>query len=340
MKKPSIEDIAGKVGVSKSLVSFVLSGKGREHRISPKTIKKVLKVARELNYKPNQIARWFRTGKTQMIGLIIADISNPFFGKLGREIESEAERMGYRVILCSSDESYEKSGKQLEMLLKSHVDGLIIAPPQGSINQIKELFKSNVPFVLVDRYFPEIDSDYVVIDNFDAGYNMTNHLLDKGYRNIAFITVNDKLITMHSRAEGYLKALKDKGIKVDEDMVINLPFSHDKKDLREVIGNLIRKDRKIDAVFFSSSKIGLMGLEIFSEMGIRIPDDLAVVSFDDPEFFKVCYSPITAIEQPLEKMGKRSVRILVDQINSGISGSTGMKIVLKSKLIIRKSSGY
>ena len=132
IKKTSLSDIAQKLGVSKTLVSLVLNGKGKEHRISDVVCKKVMEVAREMNYQPNQLAKSLRTGKTNTIGLIIADIANPFFGKLGREIEKEAARKGYRVMFCSSDESAEKSKLQIEMMLQGHVDGFIISPPMNS----------------------------------------------------------------------------------------------------------------------------------------------------------------------------------------------------------------
>ncbi|MBN1987210.1 MAG: LacI family DNA-binding transcriptional regulator, partial [Prolixibacteraceae bacterium] len=142
MKKTSLNDIAQKLGVSKTLVSLVLNGKAREHRISEEVQKKVLKLAKELNYRPNQIAQGLRTGKTNTLGLIIADIANPFFGKLGREIEKEASLHGYRVMFCSSDEKAENSKKQIEVLQQGQVDGFIISPPEESEEQIRSLLKS------------------------------------------------------------------------------------------------------------------------------------------------------------------------------------------------------
>ncbi len=338
-KKASIQDIADRVGVSKALVSFVLNGKGKEHRISEEMSKKVLDVARDMNYKPNQIAKWLRSGKTQTIGLIIADISNPFFGKLGREIEREASKKGYKIVFCSSDENIEKSARQLEMLMKSHVDGFIISPPPGSSAQIEALAKTKIPYVLVDRYFPEIESNYVVIDNFDAAYKATDYLIKKGYRRIAFLTVNDELITMHNRTEGYLGALNDAGLLPEHDLVYKLPFSHDKTDVNQAIMKLTSGERKMDALLFSSSKIGLMGLECIMEMGFNIPGDFALVSFDDPDFYKVCYSPVSAIAQPLAEMAGKAVRILTDEIETGKLSNPSKKVILKSNFIARKSTG-
>ncbi len=339
MKKASIQDIADRLGVSKALVSFVLNGKGKEKRISEQMIRKVFDVAKELNYRPNQVAKWFRTGKTQTIGLIIADISNPFFGKLGREIEREASRKDYKIIFCSSDENTEKFEEQLEMLVKSQVDGFIIAPPQGSNAQIEALTKAKIPYVLIDRYFPEIDSNYVIINNYTASYNATKHLLDKGYRNIGFITVNDELITMHGRTRGYLQAMRNTGIEPPGDYIYKLPFSHEKEDVCNAVKRLVSMEDHLEGILFSSSKIGLMGLEVISELGLNVPDDLAVVSFDDPDFFKVCFSPVTAIAQPLEEMGRKAVQILIREIESGKISTPSKKIMLGTNFIVRRSSG-
>ncbi len=338
MKKASIQDIADRLGVSKALVSFVLNGKGKENRISDQMIKKVFEVARELNYKPNQISKWFRTGKTQTIGLIIADISNPFFGKLGREIEQEAYKSGYRIIFSSSDENPEKSERQLEMLKKSMVDGIIIAPPPGSNVQIENLRQEKIPYVLIDRYFPEIESNYVIIDNFSASYNATKYLINKNYRHIAFFNVNDELVTMNERTNGYRKAIEDAGESYSE-VVVKLSFSHKKSEVYEAIKRLSSQGDTIDAILFSSSKIGLMGMEVIAELGLSVPDDIAVVSFDDPDFFKVCYSPVTAIAQPLEEMGKKAVQLLLEEIESDEKESGTKKIALETKFIERKSSG-
>lgn len=337
MKKVSMQNIADRLGVSKAVVSFVLNGKGKENRISNQTIKRVLVVAKELNYKPNQISKWFRTGKTQTIGLVLADISNPFFGKLGREIEQEAYKKGYKIIICSSDENPQKSEKQLEMLKNSMVDGIIIAPPPGSSDQIKDLENDNIPYVLVDRFFPEIDSSYVIIDNYTAAYNATKFLIKKQYRNITFITVNDELITMHQRTNGYINAVENSKTS-REPLVIKLPFSHQIQEVRDAISKLVSKENPIDAILFSSSKIGFMGLEVIAGLGLKIPEDIAVVSFDDPDYFKVCYSPVTAIAQPLEEMGKKAVCVLVEKIESNEENKISDKIVLKTNFIERKSS--
>lgn len=339
MKKTSLNDIALQLGVSKTLVSFVLNGKGKEFRISDDICKKVVELAKELNYQPNRIAQGLRTGKTNTIGLIIADIANQFFGKLGREIEQEAARHGYRVIFCSSDENPEKSGQQIAMLQQSQVDGFIISPPMNSEEQIRSLSKSNIPFVLVDRYFPEIESNYIVIDNFDAAYRATSHLLKLGRKRIANITVNLDLVNMKERTEGYKQALRDAGVEADENLVKVLPFTHENKDIDRAIKELVgkRNNIKADAILFSTSKLGIMGIECISALGLKIPDELAIVSFDDPDAYRICVSPVTVINQPLKEIGKIAVQVLLNKIKHPTAKS--QQIILKTDFIIRKSCG-
>jgi LacI family transcriptional regulator len=342
MKKTSLNDIAQQLGVSKTLVSFVLNGRGKEFRISDEICRKVLETAKELNYQPNRIAQGLRTGKTKTIGLIIADIANPFFGKLGREIEQEASMQGYRVIFCSSDENADKFKQQVAMLQQSQVDGYIISPPINSEEQIKSLLKSHTPLVLIDRFFPEIDSNYIVVDNLDAAYKATSHLIALGRKRIANITLNMDLINMKERTEGYKNALVDHVITPDERLIKILPFSHDNTDVVKAINELVgdKSNLNADAILFSTSKLGVMGIECISALGLKIPDDVAVVSFDNVDAYKICVSPVTVIGQPLQEIGKRAVQILLSELSvAKKSVVKSQKVKLLTELIVRKSCG-
>lgn len=340
MKKASLNDIAKRLGVSKTVVSFVLNGKAAEFRISEELCRKVREVADELNYQPNHIARGLRTGKTKTIGLVIADISNPFFGKLGREIEQEASLHGYRVVFCNSDENAEKFAQQLNMLQQSLVDGYILAPPVHSQEQVQSLVNSGKPLVLIDRFFPEVDCSYIVVDNFDAAYRATNHLLALGRKRIANINLNYELKSMRDRTDGYRQALADAGLVADESLIKILPFSHDNADVREAILDLTSdvKSQKADAILFSSSKPGVEGIECITSLGLKIPDDIAVVSFDNIDAYKICVSPVTVVSQPLKEIGQKAVQFLLAEIDTP-DEVLSQKLVLKTELIIRKSCG-
>lgn len=339
MKKTSLNDIAKQLGVSKTLVSFVLNGKAKEHRISDEVCKKVTDLAKELNYQPNQIAKGLRTGKTNTIGLIIADIANPFFGKLGREIEREASQHGYRVMFCSSDEKAENAKQQIEMLLQGQVDGFILSPPNGSEEQIRLLERRRIPYVLIDRYFPEIESNYVIVDNFQASYEGTEHLIKNGCKRIACISINDGMVNMDRRLEGYKKVLADFNYEIDKKLIKILPFSHEVDDVMKAIKELTAVDgKKIDAILFTSSKVGVMGIECLHSLNLKIPDDIAVVSFDDPDAYKISKPLITAIAQPLDEIGRQSVKVLLDAFQNKKGKKTLHQIMLKTKFVIRDSS--
>src|SRR5687768_9638116 len=187
LKRTSLKDIAKIVGVSTALVSYVLNNK-KQGRIRKEIAQQIRDTAAMLHYQPNQIARSLKTNKTNTIGLIVADISNPFSSSLARIIEDEAYQQGYTVIFGSSDENAQKSEKLIETLLNRQVDGLIISPPANAESQINQLKKQEVPFVLVDRYFPEIDTNWVSLDNYSSTYKAVRHLVDSGFKKIGMIT--------------------------------------------------------------------------------------------------------------------------------------------------------
>lgn len=340
MKKTSLVDIANHLGVSKTLVSFVLNGKAKEFRINDEVCQKVLDAARELNYQPNRIAQGLRTGKTHTIGLIIADIANPFFGKLGREIELEAEKNGYRVIFCSTDEDPEKAGKLIAMLQQSLVDGFIISPPVNSEKHIRKLVDSKAPIVLIDRHFPSVGCNHVIVDNFEAAYNATKYLIGLGRKRISNMTLNLGLENMKERTEGYRMAMIDSGLAVEDGLITVLPFNHSSSDIENALKNLLGVNNgnpKTDAILFSTSKIGVLAIECIRSMGLKIPEDVAVISFDNADAYKICVSPVTVISQPLREIGRASVNLLLDEIQN--PNQKIQHIKLKTEFIVRKSCG-
>ena len=182
LKKVSLKDIAEAAGVSTALVSFVLNGKKKEYRVGEETAKRILKIAQEMNYQPNIAAKSLRSGRTKTIGVVVSDISNPFFSQLARILEDEATKRGYTVLFGSSDEDTEKMDRVVSNLINKGVDGLIIVPCENSEKSIGSLVDNNVPIVLFDRYFPEINVSYVALNNCNATYIATKYLLDSGYK--------------------------------------------------------------------------------------------------------------------------------------------------------------
>jgi LacI family transcriptional regulator len=334
-KKNTIKYIAEKLGVSKTLVSFVLTGKSKEKRISEEMTIKVLELAKSLNYKPNYLAKSLRTGKSNTIALIIADISNPFFAKIARFIEIEASKYNYKVIFGNSDEKKEKFATELDVLKNGQVDGFVLTPPIGSENELLTLQKQKIPFVVVDRLFKGVNSHTVIINNYQSGYEATLRLINNQRKNIAILNVNNQLFTMKQRVKGYRDALENNGITVNPALVKHLKFSHKKKLIMNAIEEIIKEGA--DGLLFTTSKLGCLGVECLRELGVKIPENISIISFDDIDAYKVAYTPISAIVQPIEKMCEEAIRILMKMIGGNYGKGEYETIMLDVKFVFRES---
>jgi LacI family transcriptional regulator len=224
MARTSIKHIAEKLNVSNATVSLVLSGKGKNGRISEELAERIKQTAVEMNYRPNMAARGLRTGKSKTIGLIVADISNPFFAKLARYIENAADEMNYQVMFGSSDESSLKFSKITNLFIEKAVDGIIITPPEGSEDFIMQIESYGIPLVMVDRSIESVNVSSIQINNMEAAYKLTNHLIQKGCRRIGFMSYNMKLSNIKARFEGYRKALTDAGLPFDKQLARAVGF--------------------------------------------------------------------------------------------------------------------
>lgn len=311
VKRTSIKDVARHVGVSIAVVSYVMSGK--EGRVSREMEVKIRAAAAELNYQPNQIASSLKRGHTSTLGLIVADISNPFFAHIARIIEDTAKQDGYTVIFGSSDESVDKSQGLINTFLSRQVDGLIIAPSAGTEQQIKMLQKKKMPFVLIDRYFPGIVTDNIHIDNFRAGYSATECLLKTGKRSIALVSYRGGMEHIKERERGYRQALADYGVVWQEKWDVKASYQRLEAEVEEGLQQLLRPQTAdgVDAIFFSTNSLAIQGLKVLNHIGCRIPDEVGVVSFDESDAFDLFYVPITHVRQALADMGKEAVRVLL-----------------------------
>jgi len=334
-KRVSLKDIAIKVGVSTALVSYVMNGLEKEKRVGPDIVKKIKEVAGELNYKPNQIARSLRKGTTNTIGLIVADIANPFFGQLARIIEDEAGKHNYTVIIGSSDENHIKSASLIDTFLDRQVDGFIIVPSEGCEKEIKALVEKEVPVVLVDRYMPGVATNYIVLNNYEATYEAVNHFLAKGYKQITLIVYKSPLIHIQERIRGYREAMIDNHLETAIH-IKELLYTRVKEDMEKGISELFVGNQKPDALLFATNTLSISGMYAIKNHNIKVPEEMALIGFDGNEAFDFFYSPLTFIEQPIEEMGKESVRILLDQIKGS---KNTQHIELQHHLIQRESCG-
>lgn len=329
-KRVSLKDIAAKVGVSTALVSYVLNGQEKEKRVGKEVVEKIRKAADEMNYQPNQIARSLRKGTTSTIGLIVADIANPFFGQLARIIEDEASRHNYVVILGSSDESWRKSASLTEIFLNRQVDGFILVPSEGDHILVQSLAQRNIPLVLIDRHFPEIDTDFVVLDNQKATYEATLRLIDKGCRKIKMVAYHSSLSHMNERIKGYRDAMYERNLnqfaKVEEVETRTMQMANRMDDIIRNADN--------EALIFATNTLSIAGLYAIQRNNIQVPNDLLVIGFDGNEAFDFFSPPITFIEQPLLEIGRQAVNAVLKQIQGS---EQKMQLRIASQLVARDS---
>ena len=316
MKKVSISDIARKAGVSVSTVSFVMNDKAVKMRISREVIEKVERVAREMGYRPNQLARGLRTGKTRTIGLIVENISNAFFATLAKTIEDEAKKYEYKVVYCSTDNDEDKARELVNLLSQRQVDGYIITPTQNLVEDILRLQAENKPVVLIDRYFSghaEIPS--VLVDNYKGVAEGMEYLIGKGYRKIAYISIEAGMAHMHDRLQAYYDTLERHGIPADPSRIRMIPYSCVReKALQEIQSFLSEAGKEVDAVFFLTNYLGVLGIEAIKNLKIDIPQQLAVLCFDDNDIFRLYTPTISVIRQPIEEIGRKAMETLIERL--------------------------
>ncbi|QTE37732.1 substrate-binding domain-containing protein [Mucilaginibacter gossypii] len=334
-KKISIKDIAKLTDTSITTVSFVLNGKGR---ISKEISKKILDVAQKNGYEPNRMAVGLRTGVSKVIGLIVESIGGPFFGEMAKVIEEEAEKDGYRIIYCSTNNNLQKGKDMIRMLSQQLVDGYIITPMKGLEKDIQNLVDNEKPVVLIDGYFPGTSIPHVLVDNYASAYNAVDCFVRSGYKNIGMVTADLGLIQLNDRSLGYKAALKDNNLKDSSKMVLKVPFDMDKNEGVEAVKAFIVKQKQMDAVFFTTNYLGTMGLQAIKDLKLSIPDDLAVISFDDNEVFSLYPPGITTIQQPTYDIAKSAIDILMAQINTHKLDASKIDLKIPSKLIERGST--
>ncbi|HEU4790745.1 MAG TPA: LacI family DNA-binding transcriptional regulator [Flavobacterium sp.] len=336
-KKPvSIRDIAEELKTSVTTVSFVLNGKAKEKHISKELTKKVLDYAKLINYRPNQIAQSLRTGKSKILVFMVEDISNNFFSKLARIFEDIAYDKGYKVIFCSNDNDDEKSNELINLFNFRQVDGFIIVPSPGIKDTVENLINDNIPVILLDRFFEGLDCNSVVIDNEQASFDATLHLIDNKFKNIGFITTASDQTQMQGRLSGYEKAVNENGLKSN---TLQIPYNEIYKGKgKEYVKNFLDQHADLDAVFFATNYLAQSGLEVFKENNPRLIYDLGIIAFDDNDMFKIYDPTITSVSQPLVEISTTLMEIMLSLLKKKDVTEIPHKIMLKTELIIRESS--
>jgi len=335
-KKISLKDIALKAGVSAALVSYVLNGKDRKNRVRKEKAEQILKIAKDLNYQPNHLAKSLRSGKSYTIGLVIADISNPFFANIARIVENQARHHGYTVIYGSSDEDPVKSMDLINVLINRRVDGFIIVSTEHSEKQIYHLMEQHILFVLLDRYFPTIKTDFVSTNNYKAAFDAGAHLVTMGYKNIGLIAYKSNMFHMQERIRGYRDALKNKKLPFKKKWLQEVYFSNAKAEVEAAIDAMLLPGHPVEAIIFATYSLAVNGLKYINKLGIKVPSDLAIVSFGQAEVFDLYACPITYVMQDMENLGKAAVDILVKKMEN--PKEKVHEVLFDAKLIKRESS--
>jgi LacI family transcriptional regulator len=332
-KKILIHDIAKHLGVSIATVSLVLNGKAREKRISDTLAEKVLKYVDEVGYKPNQLAKSLRTGKTHIIGLVVEDIANPFFATIAALIEKKALARGYRILYCSTNNDTAKALDLLTMFQERHVDGYILALPNGVEAEVSALMRRGKPLVLFDRVLPGVLTNTVVVDGVAGTYVATQHLLAQGFTTIALIITQLEQTQMAARHQGYTQALREHN---RPELVQEIEFPQEPEQIVSAMQAFFEAHPACDAVLFATNYLGVSGLEALGRLGRRIPEQIAVVSFDDNDLFRLYSPPITVVAQPMEALAESIISALLSELES--STATGTQVQLAPQLVVRSSS--
>ncbi|MGN6615970.1 MAG: LacI family DNA-binding transcriptional regulator [Ilyomonas sp.] len=338
MKHVSLKDIAKTAGVSPSTVSLILNGKAKEMRISEALSKKIILLAGKSGYTPNHLAVSLRKGETKIIGLVVESISGNFFSSVAKIIEERANACGYKIIYCSTGNNEKKGHELLQMLSEQQVDGYIITPAPGMQKDIKELLQMRKPVVLLDSYFPGIDTPYVLTNNFSSVAKGIEYLLDKGYKKIGFVTVDLDLIQMKERKKAYLQMLTSHKIKADKKLILDLQYDESKENAIQKITSFIRNNKELDAIFFATNYLGVIGLESIKSLNLKIPDDIAVLCFDDHDVFRLYPPGITIIQQPVEAIAETAIGLLMSQLTKTEEGPNGKHVQHTASLVLRNSA--
>lgn len=330
MEKVSLKVIARELGVSAATVSLVLNGKNKNGRVSEEMSKRIIDKAAELHYIPNSLAKGLKMGHSKSIGLIVADISNVFFGTLALHLQNYAEKEGYTVIIGNTNEKLEEMEKMIAFLNSRQVDGLIITPAEGSEVLIESLLNAKKPLVLVDRGFLDLDVPSVLINNYEVCYHSTKQLIDQGFRNPAFITYKQNQFHTNERKRGFVEAMKDAGL-FTPDHVKEVSYQSLEDDMDKAISQLLECEKKVDAIFFATNTISMAGVKSLLKHGLIIQNDIQVMCFDETDAINLFPFRVPFIKQPVEEMAKRALELLIGQIEK--KDIKNRKLFLEAELI-------
>jgi LacI family transcriptional regulator, galactose operon repressor len=330
----TIKDVARVSGVSSMTVSRVINGS--EH-VRPVTRQRVERAIAELGYVPSRLARGLIRQKTGTLALIVPDVANPFFTLIVRGAEDVARRAGYRMILCDTRADLAIEREVIEEMIAHRVEGIAIAPVSDrSRGHLQRLARFGVQFVLIDRTVPGVESDVVVGDSVGGAHRLVEHLISRGHRRIGFITESDDVSTARDRRQGYLAALAAAGLALDPSLIVRSTV--DPPGGFDGMRRLLELAEPPTAVFTVNNLVALGAIEAVRSRDLEVPDDVALVCFDDIEYASRLYPFLTVMAQPAETLGTVGTQLLLERIE-GRAPEQPRVVVLPAQFVVRRSCG-
>lgn len=327
----TIREVAESAGVSYATVSHVINN---TRLVSQETRERVVAAMDALNYRPNALARSLRQGKTNTLGLVLPDSANPFFAEISRSIEDEAFKKGYSVFLCNTELDTQRELFYVDVLSKKQVDGIIFVAAGDQADSLDFLLRRNMPVVMIDRDVPNVEVDAVLTDHQLGGFLATRHLLDLGHNRIACIAGPSSITPSAERITGYRNALEEAGIPYDENLIIRGDY-HAQSGM-EITHSVLKMNPRPTAIFALNDLMALGALRAAAEVDCSVPDDLAVVGYDDLEIARFTNPPLTTISQPKKAIGAQAINLLVDRISN--KSRPPSRLVLPPELVVRRST--
>lgn len=329
----TLKILAEELKVSVSTVSKALND---SHEISVEVKEKIKNLAKERNYVPNKLAQSLKTRKTKTIGVIIPSILNNFFARIVNNIEQEAVSHGYNIMICLSNESYKKELESIQLLSSSSVDGFVIAISQETqklqnYDHLEQIQKQDIPLVLFDRNVEAINSDKVIINDFDACHAAVTKLIEKKKKNIAFLSTIHNLDVGQKRLKGYLKAINN----TKKEYLLNIDVN---TDVTSQVHNFIKRNKKIDAIVSADNVSGTIAINVLKNLKYKIPKHIAVLGFADEEVSNLSVPRLSYISQNEIEIAKTVVLTLIEKINNKTSKPTFKTTEIPYKLVEKESS--
>lgn len=328
----SLTDVAKHSGFSIATVSRVIN---ESDQVTQETRDAVQRSMNELGYIPNRVARRLRQkgGRRHLFGLILPDIQNPFNAELARGIEDVAYANEFAVMLCNSDDKFKKEEFYLNVMRAESVDGVILPPNQESDAAVLDLIDRGMPVVIIDRALQDADVDTVEVDNFGGALEAVTHLIERGHKRIAHISGPESISNSRSRRRGYKQALKDAGISVEPDYILEGDWKQ--KTGRAYASQLLELPTPPTALFVSNNLMAVGALEAIHQKGLKVPNDIALIGFDDLPWAEALDPPLTVVRQPAYEVGQQAAEILLNRLNN--PDAPIEKRRLKPQLVLRKS---